>query len=113
MSSRFKIQKKHDIEWEDKYYFYSEELDKVISFLQKYDDGYMIHSPQDPHCFNLEGCDEYEIEVSLIEHVLDRINNGTIPDSDLPVDKHELIRFLEACIRNGRKTNGTVFIDVL
>ena len=112
MSSQFKIQNKHEIEWEDNYYFSCDELDKVIEFLRKYDEGYMIYSPQDPHCFNLGGSDEYEIDVGLIELVLNKINNGEITDDEIPVDKHELIRFLEACIRNGRKTGGTVFVDV-
>ena len=108
MSDQFKIQNKHEIAWEDNYYFNCDELDKVIEFLRKYDEGYMIYSPQDPHCFNLSGCDEYEISLDLIELVL-----NTITDDELPVDKSELIRFLEACIRNGRKTDGTVYIDVL
>ena len=113
MSNQFKIQNKHEITWEDNYYFSSSELDKVIEFLRKYDDGYMIYSPQDPHCFNLGGCDEYEINVSLTELILNKIDDGTITDDEIPVNKSELIRFLEACIRNGRKTDGTVFIDVL
>ena len=112
MSGQFKIQNKHEIEWEDNYYFSSSELDKVIEFLRKYDEGYMIYSPQDPHCFNLSGCDEYEISLDLIELVLNKINDGEI-DDEIPVNKSELIRFLEACVRNGRKTGGTVFIDVL
>ena len=114
MSSQFKIQKKHEIEWEDRHYFSCSELDEVIGLLHNYDDGWMIYSPQDP-CFNndLQGCNEYEIDVGLVELVLNKINNGEITDDELTVDKHELIRFLEACIRNGRKTDGTVFIDVL
>ena len=112
MSDQFKIQNKHEIEWEDNYYFSSDELDEVIEFLRKYDEGYMIYSPQDPHCFNLGGCDEYEISLDLIELVLNKINDGEI-DDEIPVNKSELIRFLEACVRNGRKTGGTAFIDVL
>lgn len=113
MSSQFKIQKKHDIEWEDRHYFCSEELDEVIGLLHNYDDGWMIYSPQDPFFNNdLQGCNEYEIDVGLIELVLNKINDGTITDDEITVDKHELIRFLEACIRNGRKTGGTVFLGV-
>ena len=113
MSSQFKIQNKHEIEWEDNYYFSSDELDKVIRFLWNYDDGYMIYSPQDPFFNNeLQGCNEYEIDVGLVELVLNKINDGTITNNEIPVNKSELIRFLEACIRNGRKTDGTVFIDV-
>lgn len=109
---QFMIQNKHEVEWEYNYYFCGSELDKVIEFLRKYDEGYMIYSPQDPHYFNLSGCDEYEINIDLVELVLNKINNGEITDDEFTVDKNELICFLEACIRNGRKTNGTVYIHV-
>lgn len=110
---QFIIQNKHEIDWEYNYHFCGSELDKVISFLQRYDDGYMIYSPQDPSLCNLEGCDEYEINVGLVELVLNKINNSEITNDEIPVNKQELISFLEACVRNGRKTNGTVYLDVL
>lgn len=114
MSSQFKIQKKHDIQWDDKYYFSSHTLDDVINFLLKYDIGGQVQSANDPNGFGLEGCDTYEIDSDLIDGILKKINEGSITESDFPdtVDHEQLIRFINDCSMHSKNTGGYVYLDV-
>ena len=114
MSSQFKIQKKHDIEWEQKYYFSSSTLDDVINFLLKYDKGYQFQSPNDPNGFGLEGCEMYIIDDDLLKSILSKLESGEITEEDIPrrIDKEELKDFIVACIHHAKNTGGYAYVDV-
>lgn len=114
MSSQFRIQKKHEIEWDNRHYFNCRTLDSVIEFLVKYDRGYQVQSSNDPNGISLEGCDTFEIDADLIDVILKKIDEGSITESDFPadVDREELIQFLNDCLMHSKNTGGYVYLDV-
>ena len=119
MSEHFKIQNKHEIQWDSRYWFSCHLLDYVIIFIKNklpswayWDNGYE---------------DEFVFVTDEIESLLNNMKDGKvefpfekIPEIDIKESGYtkenfnsELIKFLEKLVELGKKTDGYSYVDVI
>lgn len=119
MSEHFKIQNKHEIQWDSRYWFSYHLLDYVIIFIKN-------KLPSWAYWDN--GCEDefvfvtYEIESLLnnikegkVEFPFEEISETDIKGSGYTKEKFnsELIEFLEKLVELGNKTDGYSYVDII
>lgn len=111
MSGQIKIQNKHEITWDDKYWFSSSMSWNIIDFLEN-------ELPSYAYTFDRES-DTYRIDSDFLKELLDNIKSGESKVNIKPLGNYtieevteELIKFIEELIEQSKSTGGFAYFDI-